>query len=87
MISHHAILAAMLLPSAPPVSVLVVEGEWLLRVDLAEALEEVGCQVRMAISGEAALDLLQRCGALSVVVTDIRLGSGPIKSVAGRLGV
>ncbi|WP_210727546.1 response regulator [Sphingopyxis sp. PAMC25046] len=52
--------------------ILVVEDEWLVRLDLVEALEEVGARVAEAETAEDALDLM--AGAMPrILVTDIRL--------------
>jgi len=60
---------------------LVVEDEWLLRLELAEELATAGWHVREAGSGEEALKFLGRIQAegqrLDFLVTDIRLG-GPV---------
>jgi CheY-like chemotaxis protein len=60
---------------------LVVEDEWLLRLELAEELAMAGWQVREAGSGEEALKLLDQIraesGHVDFLVTDIRLG-GPV---------
>jgi CheY-like chemotaxis protein len=58
----------------PPPLVLVVEDEWLLRLELATALEEAGFRVLEADSGEQALALLVEVPSLALLVTDIRLG-------------
>jgi CheY-like chemotaxis protein len=60
---------------------LVVEDEWLLRLELAEELAAAGWQVREAGTGEEALKLLEQIQAdgqsVDFLVTDIRLG-GPV---------
>ena len=57
---------------------LVVEDEWLLRLELAEELASAGWLVREAGSGEEALRRLEQIQAegvaLDFMVTDIRLG-------------
>lgn len=58
--------------SAP--QVLIVEDEWLLRMELATALEEAGWRVLEAESGERALAILEQRPLLNVLITDIRLG-------------
>ena len=59
---------------------LVVEDEWLLRLELAEELATAGWQVREAGSGEEALQLMDQIksegGPIDFLITDIRLG-GP----------
>jgi CheY-like chemotaxis protein len=60
---------------------LVVEDEWLLRLELAEELAMAGWQVREAGTGEEALKLIEQIkaedGHVDFLVTDIRLG-GPV---------
>ena len=60
---------------------LVVEDEWLLRLELAEELAAAGWQVREAGTGEEALQCSIRLKAegepIDFLVTDIRLG-GPV---------
>jgi CheY-like chemotaxis protein len=57
---------------------LVVEDEWLLRLELAEELTTAGWLVREARTGEEALALLDQIktegGHVDFLVTDIRLG-------------
>lgn len=61
---------------------LVVEDEWLLRLELAEELASAGWAVREAGTGEEALKLLQQMQTggerIDFLVTDIRLG-GPVE--------
>ena len=61
-----------------PLSGLVVEDEWLLRLELVEELTSVGWSVREAASGETALkaiaDLQAEGQSVDFLVTDIRLG-------------
>lgn len=52
---------------------LVVEDEWLLRMEIAEALAEAGWQVIEAGSGERAVALIGRDPLITLLVTDIRL--------------
>ena len=63
---------------SPQLTGLVVEDEWLLRLELAEELASAGFGVREAGSGEDALKLIAqlRQDGLTVdfLVTDIRLG-------------
>jgi DNA-binding response OmpR family regulator len=60
---------------------LVVEDEWLLRLELAQELAMAGWQVREAATGEEALKLLDQIKAedspIDFLITDIRLG-GPV---------
>jgi CheY-like chemotaxis protein len=52
---------------------LVVEDEWLVRLELVEALDSGGWTVVEASTGEAALLLLKSDPPIDLVVTDIRL--------------
>ena len=52
---------------------LVVEDEWLLRLELVEELTRAGWQVVQAATGEEALGVLERGERLDFLVTDIRL--------------
>lgn len=56
-----------------PCVVLVVEDEWLLRIDLVGALEDAGFTVVEAESAEDALGSLDTGAQADVLVTDIRL--------------
>jgi CheY-like chemotaxis protein len=51
-------------------TVLVVEDEPLLRVDLAEVLSNMGYRVLEASDAEAAIRLLERCPEIIAVITD-----------------
>jgi DNA-binding response OmpR family regulator len=57
---------------------LVVEDEWLIRLELVEELTAAGWAVREAGNGEEALKLIARAQAagdkIDFLVTDIRLG-------------
>jgi CheY-like chemotaxis protein len=55
-----------------PKTVLVVEDEWLVRMELAAAFEDEGCTVLESASAEDALELLQD-GRFDLLITDIRL--------------
>ena len=52
---------------------LVVEDEWLLRLELVEELTHAGWQLREAATGEEALALLNKGEPIDFLVTDIRL--------------
>lgn len=54
--------------------VLVVEDEWLLRMELVDELAAVGWQIREAGTGEEALLVLEKHAGIDFLVTDIRLG-------------
>jgi DNA-binding NtrC family response regulator len=51
----------------------VVEDEWFLRMELADALAEAGWEVVELATGEQALDWLEAGGEAALLVTDIRL--------------
>jgi CheY-like chemotaxis protein len=53
--------------------VLVVEDEWLVRMEIAEALDARGWNVVEASTGEAAIALLAGNSPIDLVVTDVRL--------------
>ncbi|HEY4078865.1 MAG TPA: response regulator [Rhizomicrobium sp.] len=52
---------------------LVVEDEWLLRMELADELLAVGWRTLEAGTGEAALDVIDREERIDFLITDIRL--------------
>ena len=56
---------------------LVVEDEWLVRMEIAEALSAAGWTVLEAGTGEAALAMVDHDPAIALVVSDIRL-PGPV---------
>jgi CheY-like chemotaxis protein len=56
---------------------LVVEDEWLVRMEITEALEARGWTVLEASTGETALALRDHNPAIDLVVSDIRL-PGPV---------
>jgi CheY-like chemotaxis protein len=62
--------------NSPRLVVLVVEDEWLVRDAIVEYLEDAGCRVLEAASGEDALSVLEREQAIDVLLTDIRLNGG-----------
>ncbi|MEI9991941.1 MAG: response regulator [Rhizomicrobium sp.] len=57
--------------------VLLVEDEWLVRMEIADALAEQGWLVEEAGSGEAAMAYLACEKPLDILITDIRL-AGPL---------
>jgi CheY-like chemotaxis protein len=59
--------------NSPRLVVLVVEDEWMVRDTIVQHLQDAGCQVLEAASGEAALSVLEREQAIDVLLTDIRL--------------
>lgn len=62
--------------STPEVA-LVVEDEWFIRMEMADALVEAGWDVLEFASGEAVMEHLANHPCPDLVVTDIRLG-GPV---------
>lgn len=56
-----------------PRVVLVVEDEWLVRMEITDAFEDAGWSVLEASSGEEAVKFLDGQAIISVLVTDIRL--------------
>src|SRR5262249_45496265 len=64
-------------------SILIVEDEWLVRREMAEALMRAGWRVVEMSNAHDAIDELGR-QAFGVVVTDIGLGRGPSGWDVGR---
>ncbi|EYD73530.1 Sensor histidine kinase with PAS and Response regulator receiver domain protein [Rubellimicrobium mesophilum DSM 19309] len=58
------------LPEVPPLRVLVIDDEPLVRDSVARMLRDLGHDVEEAGSGAEALDLLARAGAPDLLVTD-----------------
>jgi CheY-like chemotaxis protein len=58
---------------SPPETVLFVEDEALVRMDLAQYLRECGYQVHEATSAHEAMEALQSKFAIDLVFTDINL--------------
>ena len=54
-------------------TVLVVEDEWLVRMELVQAFEDEGCTVVESPSAEGALAILREAAVIDLLVTDIRL--------------
>ncbi len=61
------------MPSLPKISVLVVEDETLVRLDLAAYLDEAGYRVLEAGSAAEAIEILENDRSIRVVFTDIRM--------------
>ncbi len=61
---------------APPETVLFVEDEALIRMDMAEFLRECGYRVHEAANADEALEALQSKFAIDLVFTDINLPGG-----------
>ena len=57
----------------PPIRLLVVEDEFLIRLTLVEALTDEGFEVLEADSGDTALPILQGDPAIRLLITDIQL--------------
>lgn len=57
-------------------TILVVEDEILIRIDLAETLREQGYTVLEAGNGDEALKLLQAGIACDLVISDVRMPGG-----------
>lgn len=53
--------------------VLIVEDEWLVRMELTEAFEEIGFDVLESASAEHAIEVLRDNPDTVLLVTDIRL--------------
>jgi len=51
----------------------VVEDEWLIRLEIADALADAGWEVVELSTGEQALLWLEQGGAAELLITDIRL--------------
>jgi DNA-binding response OmpR family regulator len=56
---------------------LIVEDEWLLRMELADELGAAGWKILEAGTGEAAVSLIEEGVRLDFLITDIRL-PGPV---------
>lgn len=54
-------------------TVLVVEDEWLLRIDLVDAVEAAGMKVLEAGDVDEAFRHIENGAAIDILVTDIRL--------------
>ncbi len=55
------------------VTVLVVEDEWLVRMELVDAFEAEGCDILESASAEDALHALKTTQGVTLLMTDIRL--------------
>jgi CheY-like chemotaxis protein len=74
---------------APPETILFVEDEALVRMDMAEFLRECGYRVHEAANAGEAVQALQSKFAVDLVFTDINLpeGMGGLELVDNRPGV
>jgi CheY-like chemotaxis protein len=70
--------------SSPHLVVLVVEDEWMLRDAIVHYLQDAGCIVFEAESGEDALTVLDGKQEIDVLLTDIRLNGGMSGSQVGE---
>ena len=61
---------------APAETILFVEDEALVRMDMAEFLRECGYRVHEAANAKEAIEALQSKFAVDLVFTDINLGEG-----------
>jgi CheY-like chemotaxis protein len=64
------------MPTGTTLSVFVVEDEPIVRAWIVHCLEEEGCSVLQAASGDAAISYLRDGHMIDVVFTDIGLGKG-----------
>lgn len=55
------------------VTVLIVEDEWLVRMELVDAFEAEGCDILESASAEEALHTLRSTKGIALLMTDIRL--------------
>ncbi|RYE54280.1 MAG: response regulator, partial [Hyphomicrobiales bacterium] len=56
---------------SPPIRVLVVEDEALVRIDIADQLSDAGFDVLEAANAAEAIDLLEKNPSIRLVFTDI----------------
>jgi CheY-like chemotaxis protein len=59
--------------SGTPRTLLIVEDEPLIRIDLADRLADIGYQVLEAASAEQAIALLETRPEISAVITDLNM--------------
>ena len=64
-------------PHAMSYRILLVEDEGLVRLTLAETLEDAGYLVTEAISGDAAHLLLEDTGCFDALLTDVQMTAMP----------
>ena len=57
----------------PSPRILIVEDEWLVRMELADAFDELGCAVIESASAERGIEILRADATIALLVTDIRL--------------
>ena len=63
-------------PTTPPETILFVEDETLVRMDMAEFLRECGYRVQEAATAKEAIEALQAKFVVDLVFTDINLPEG-----------
>ncbi len=63
-------------PQARPLTILLVEDEWLVRLALADELRAAGCRVVEAQTGDEAARVIATEDHIDVLLTDIHLGEG-----------
>jgi len=59
--------------AAPPSTVLVVEDEVLIRMNISQYLRECGYRVIEAVSADEALEVLQSAHEVNIVLTDVQM--------------
>jgi CheY-like chemotaxis protein len=62
--------------ATPPETVLFVEDETLVRMDMAEVLRECGYRVHEAATAGEAIEALQAAVVIDLVFTDVNLSGG-----------
>jgi CheY-like chemotaxis protein len=76
LLSRDGIIPMSRQSNSPQLVVLVVEDEWMLRDAIVHYLQDAGCLVFEAESGEDALSVLDNEQEIDVLLTDIRLNGG-----------
>jgi CheY-like chemotaxis protein len=59
--------------AAPPSTILVVEDEVLIRMNISQYLRECGYRVIEAVSADEALEVLQSAHEVNIVLTDVQM--------------
>ncbi|MDW6026655.1 response regulator [Mesorhizobium sp. BAC0120] len=70
---QFSIMWSPLVTSRPAAKILIVEDEPLIRMDLAEMLEEIGFSVCEAANADEAIVILESDPAITAVVTDVEM--------------
>lgn len=60
-------------PPSTPALVLIVEDELLLRLHARDVIEEAGFSVRDVDNADSAIEILETCPEIRLVVTDIQI--------------